>query len=172
MKKILVLIALVIVPAMSFGQSMFDKLENMDEVSSFIVNKDAFQLLQKFGGDLGGDNEAVEAFKLIQDLKELKVFKTNDTKVSKTMESMVNSAIKKSNLTELMRMKDKDARVRIYVKTGANKDFVNEVLMFVNGISRVSEGMAESVIVSLTGKIDINKLSKIANQFANDGKKS
>ena len=168
MKKILVLIALVIVPAMSFGQSMFDKLENMDEVSSFIVNKDAFQLLQKFGGD----NEAVEAFKLIQDLKELKVFKTNDTKVSKTMESMVNSAIKKSNLTELMRMKDKDARVRIYVKTGANKDFVNEVLMFVNGISRVSEGMAESVIVSLTGKIDINKLSKIANQFANDGKKS
>jgi hypothetical protein len=172
MKKILVLIALVIVPAMSFGQSMFDKLENMDVVSSFIVNKDAFQLLQKFGGDLGGDNEAVEAFKLIQDLKELKVFKTNDTKVSKTMESMVNSAIKKSNLTELMRMKDKDARVRIYVKTGANKDFVNEVLMFVNGISRVSEGMAESVIVSLTGKIDINKLSKIANQFANDGKKS
>jgi hypothetical protein len=172
MKKILVLIALVIVPAISFGQSMFDKLENMDEVSSFIVNKDAFQLLQKFGGDLGGDNEAVEAFKLIQDLKELKVFKTNDTKVSKTMESMVNSAIKKSNLTELMRMKDKDARVRIYVKTGANKDFVNEVLMFVNGISRVSEGMAESVIVSLTGKIDINKLSKIANQFANDGKKS
>ena len=90
MKKILVLIALVIVPAMSFGQSMFDKLENMDVVSSFIVNKDAFQLLQKFGGDLGGDNEAVEAFKLIQDLKELKVFKTNDTKVSKTMESMVN----------------------------------------------------------------------------------
>lgn len=172
MKKILVLIALVIVPAMSFGQSMFDKLENMDVVSSFIVNKDAFQLLQKFGGDLGGDNEAVEAFKLIQDLKELKVFKTNDTKVSKTMESMVNSAIKKSNLTELMRMKDKDARVKIYVKTGANKDFVNEVLMFVNGISRVSEGMAESVIVSLTGKIDINKLSKIANQFANDGKKS
>ena len=84
----------------------------------------------------------------------------------------MNSAIKKSNLTELMRMKDKDARVRIYVKTGANKDFVNEVLMFVNGISRVSEGMAESVIVSLTGKIDINKLSKIANQFANDGKKS
>ena len=157
---------------MSFGQSMFDKLENMDVVSSFIVNKDAFQLLQKFGGDLGGDNEAVEAFKLIQDLKELKVFKTKDTKVSKTMESMVNSAIKKSNLTELMRMKDKDARVRIYVKTGANKDFVNEVLMFVNGISRVSEGMAESVIVSLTGKIYINKLSKIANQFANDGKKS
>jgi hypothetical protein len=172
MKKIIVLIALVIAPAVSFGQSMFDKLENMDEVSSFIVNKDAFKLLQKFGGDLGGNNEAVEAFKLIQDLKELKLFKTNDAKVAKTMESMVNSAIKKSNLTELMRMKDKDARVRIYVKTGSNNDYVSEVLMFVNGISRVSDGLADSVIVSLTGKIDVNKLSKIANQFTNDDKKS
>jgi len=30
MKKIIILIALVIVPAVSFGQSMFDKLENME----------------------------------------------------------------------------------------------------------------------------------------------
>ena len=172
MKKIIVLIALVIAPAVSFGQSMFDKLENMDEVSSFIVNKDAFQLLQKFGGDLGGDNEAVEAFKMIQNLKELKVFKTSDAKVSKTMESMVTSAVKKSKLIELMRLKDKDARVKIYVKTGSNKDFVSEVLMFVNGISRISEGQAESVVVSLTGTIDVNKLASIANQFSNEDKKS
>ena len=172
MKKIIVLIALVIVPAISFGQSMFDKLENMDDVSSFIVNKDAFQLLQKFGGDLGGDNEAVEVFKMIQKLNELKVFKTDDPKVGKTMESMVKSAVKKSKLTELMRIKDKDARVKIYVKTGSKKDYVSEVLMFVNGVSQISNGQAESVVVSLTGMIDINKLSKIANQFANEGKRS
>ncbi len=172
MKKIIVLIALVIAPVVSFGQSMFDKLENMDEVSSFIVNKDAFQLLQKFGGDFGGDKEAVEVFKLIESLNELKVFKANSLEVAKTMESMVVSAVKKSNLIELMRIKDKDARVRIYVKTGSNKDYVSEVLMFVNGASRVTDGNAESVVVSLTGKIDVNKLASIANQFSNDGKKS
>tara|TARA_R110001592_G_scaffold363367_1_gene685283 strand:- start:10760 stop:11284 length:525 start_codon:yes stop_codon:yes gene_type:complete len=172
MKKIIVLIALVISPVVSFGQSMFDKLENMDEVSSVIVNKDAFQLLQKFGGGMGGDNEAVEIFKMVQNLNELKFFKTNDAKVAKTMESMVVSAVKKSNLIELMRIKDKDARVRIYVKTGSKKDYVNEVLMFVNGVSRVTEGNAESMVVSLTGMIDINKLSSLADKFTNDGKKS
>ena len=170
MKKIIVLIALVIAPAVSFGQSMFDKLENMDEVSSFIINKDAFQLLQKFNPDMSGDNEAVEVFKMVQNLKELKVFKTNDSKVSKTMESMVTSAIKKSKLTQLMRIKDKDARVKIYVKTGSKKDYVSEVLMFVNGISRVSEGNAESLVVSLTGMIDINKLSSLADKFSKEGK--
>ncbi|NVK52099.1 MAG: DUF4252 domain-containing protein [Flavobacteriaceae bacterium] len=167
MKKIIVLIALVVAPAISFGQSMFDKLENMDEVSSFIVNKDAFQLLQKFGSDsMKGDNEAVEIFKMIQNLNELKVFKTNDLKVSKMMESMVVEAVKKSKLTQLMRIKDKGSRVRIYVKSDGNKDYVSEVLMFVNGVSKVTNGQAESAIVSLTGTIDVNKLSKLADKFS------
>lgn len=170
MKKVIVLIALVIAPAISFGQSMFDKLENMDNVSSFIVNKDAFQLLQKFNPDM--DNEATEVFKMVQNLNELKVFKTENSKVAKTMEDMVKSAVKKSKLTELMRVKDKDSRVRIYVKTGSKKDYVSEVLMYVSGVSEVTDGIAESVIVSLTGTIDINKLSKLADKFSKESKKS
>jgi hypothetical protein len=172
MKKIIVLIALVIAPAVSFGQSTFDELENMDEVSSFFVNKEAFQLLQKFNPDMGGDNEALEVFKMIQDLKELKVFKTNDSGISKKMGVMVKTLVKKSNLTELMRFKDKGSKAKIYVKTGGNSDTVSEVLMYVSGVSKMTEGHAESVIVSLTGVIDINKLSKLADKFTNDGKKS
>ena len=171
MKKIIVLIALVIAPAISFGQSMFDKLENMDEVSSFFVNKEAFQLLQKFNPDMGGDNEAVEIFKMVQNLKELKVFKTTDKGVAKTMETMVSSKIKKAKLTELMRFKDKGSKAKIYVKTGGNNDTVSEVLMFVSGASKMTEGHAESVIVSLTGVIDINKLSNLADKFTKDSKK-
>ncbi len=167
MKKIIILIALVIVPAVSFGQSMFDKLENMEEVSSFIVNKDAFVLLQKFGSD----NEATEIFSMLENLNELKFFKTNDSKVSATMDAMVKSAVKKSKLTELMRFKDKGSKAKIYVKTDGNKDTVSEVLMFVSGASKITEGHAESIIVSLTGVIDINKLSKLADKFTNDDKK-
>jgi hypothetical protein len=171
MKKIIILIALVIVPALSFGQSTFDELENMDEVSSFFVNKEAFQLLQKFNPDMGGDNEALEVFKMIQDLKELKVFKTNNSGISKKMGVMVNALVKKSNLTELMRFKDKGSRAKIYVKTGGNSDTVSEVLMYVSGVSEMTNGQAESVVVSLTGVIDINKLSKLADKFTNSNKK-
>lgn len=170
MKKIIVLIALIITPAISFGQSIFDKLENIDEVSSVFINKDTFQLLQKFNpGD--SNDEATEIFKMVQNLNELKVFKTEDSKVSKTMEDMVSSAVKESNLTQLMRLKDKGSRVRIYVKTGSKKDYVKEVLMYVSGVSEMTGGVAESVIVSLTGLIDINKLSKLADKFTSKSKK-
>ena len=88
------------------------------------------------------------------------------------MGDMVDSAVKKSKLTELMRIKDKNSRVKIYVKTGKNNDTVSEVLMYVSGVSEITEGHAESAVVSLTGVIDINKLSKLADKFSAEAKKS
>jgi len=170
MKKVILLIALVLAPVVSFGQSMFDKLENMEVVSSFIINKDAFQLLQQFNPEAGGDSEAMEVFKMIQELNELKVFKTEDPAAAKEMETMVGSAIKKSKLTELMRFKEKGSKAKIYVKTNGNKDTVSEVLMYMSGAGELTEGFAESIIVSLTGVININKLSKLADTFAKTNK--
>jgi len=170
MKKTIILIALIIAPVVSFGQSMFDKLENMEVVSSFIINKDAFQLLQQFNPEAGGDSEAMEVFKMIQELKELRVFKTEDAAAAKEMETMVGSAIKKSKLTELMRFKEKGSKAKIYVKTNGNKDTVSEVLMFMSGAGELTDGFAEPLIVSLTGVININKLSKLADTFAKTNK--
>ncbi|WP_435254941.1 DUF4252 domain-containing protein [Tenacibaculum sp. A30] len=169
MKKVIVLLALTFVSNLSFGQSIFDKLEDIDEVSSVVVNKDAFEILSKFKVE-SEDNEAIEVFKMIQDLEELKVFSTENAAVAAQMENMVKSAVGKSNLIELMRVKDKDSRVKIYVKTTKNKDFVSEVLMFVKDKDS-KNGSPESVIVSLTGNIDINKMSKLAETFSKDGKK-
>ena len=82
------------------------------------------------------------------------------------MEKMANSAIKKQNLTQLMRIKDDNSRVKIYVKSTKNKDFVSEVLMFIKGIDKHTKGQSEAVIVSLTGNIDINKMSELADTFS------
>lgn len=168
MKKIIVLIALVITPAISFGQSIFDKLENIDEVSSVVLTQDAFQLLSKFDSD--SKSEEMEVFRMIQNLKVFKLFTTKDAATIKVMKGMVNSHIKSEKLIQLMRIKDKDANVKIYVKSGKNKDFVNEVLMIVNGVSSQSNGYADSMIMSLTGKIDVNKLSELANKFSKNNK--
>ncbi|MDG2195259.1 MAG: DUF4252 domain-containing protein [Polaribacter sp.] len=141
----------------------------MDNVSSIVINKDAFQLLSKFNVHVDGENnEAMEVFKMIQDLKELRVFKTNDAAISNQMSEMVSTAIKKSKLTQLMRIKEQGARVKIYVKTGKDKDYVSEVLMFVKGGSKMTKGEAESVIISLSGTIDVNKLSKLADKFSKE----
>ncbi|WP_428740434.1 DUF4252 domain-containing protein [Tenacibaculum sp.] len=170
MKKVIVLFAFIFISNLSFGQSIFDKLEDIDEVSSVVVNKDAFEILSKFKVE-SEDNEAMEVFKMIQDLNELKVFSTENAAVAAQMEGMVKSAVGKNNLIELMRVKDKDSRVKIYVKSTKNKDFVSEVLMFVKDKDS-KNGTPESVIVSLTGNIDINKMSKLAETFSKDGKKT
>ena len=65
-----------------------------------------------------------------------------------------------------MRIKDGNSRALIYVKSKKNVDFVDEVLMFVTGIDKKTDGMSEAVVVSLAGNIDINKLSKLANKIS------
>ena len=166
MKKIIVLIALVIAPALTYGQSIFDKLEIMDNVSSVIVNKSAFQLMSKFSS--GDKSSEMEIFKMIENLEVLKVFTTQDNAVAKDMDAMVNTAIKQMNLTQLMRAKDNNAQVKIYVKTGKNKDRVSEVLMYITDNKGQSNSKAESLIMSLTGDIDINKISDLVDKFTND----
>lgn len=166
MKKVILLIALVAAPVLSYGQSIFDKLEDMDNVSSVIVSKEAFEILSKFDAKSLQDNEAMEVFQMVQELDELKMFSTDNKDVAAKMESMVKSEVKSSKLTQLMRAKDKGSKVYIYIKAGKNKDFVSEVLMFIQDINEKTNGMSECVVVSLTGNIDINKMSKLADAFA------
>jgi hypothetical protein len=142
----------------------------MDGVDMVVVNKDMFELLSKFGPDKMKDNEAMQIFTMIRDLKNLKVFSTDDAIIADKMETMANSAIKKHNLTELMRIKEDDSRIKIYVKSTKNKEYVSEVLMFIKGIDKQTKGISKSMIVSLTGNIDINKLSALADTFTEKNK--
>ncbi|KGL61000.1 protein of unknown function [Polaribacter sp. Hel1_33_78] len=165
MKKILVLIAFVVAPMVTNAQSFFEALEDMDGVDVVVVTKDAFELISKFKNIKIDDNEGMKVFQMIQDLKEFKMFSTENIAVASKMGNMVNTAIKKQNLTELMRIKEDDSRVKIYVKASKNKDYVSEVLMFVKGISKKTNKMSEAMVISLTGNIDINKMSELADTF-------
>ena len=48
MKKTILLIAIAITSTISYGQSTFDKLEDIDGVMSVVISKDAFKILSKF----------------------------------------------------------------------------------------------------------------------------
>jgi hypothetical protein len=143
----------------------------MDGVDMVVVTKDAFELISKFKNVKIDDNEGMKVFQMIKDLKEFKMFSTHKTSVADKMEIMVETAIKKQNLTQLMRIKEDDSRIKIYVKASSNKDFVSEVLMFIRGISKQTNKNSESMVVSLTGNIDINKMSSLADTFLNENKK-
>tara|TARA_B110000027_G_scaffold32733_1_gene36358 strand:+ start:107 stop:613 length:507 start_codon:yes stop_codon:yes gene_type:complete len=165
MKKIILLIALTITSMVTSAQSFFDALEDMDGVDMVVVNKDMFELLSKFNPDKMKDNKAMQIFAMINDLKSFKRFSTDDSFIADKMEVMTNTAIKKNNLTELMRIKEDDSRIKIYVKATKNKEYVSEVLMFIKGIDKQTKGISKSMIISLTGSIDITKMSDLADTF-------
>ena len=165
MKKIILLIALTVASMVTSAQSLFDTLEDMDGVDMLVVNKDMFELLSKFNPDKMKDNKAMQIFAMINDLKSFKMFSTDDSFIADKMEIMTNTAIKKHNLTELMRIKEDDSRIKIYVKATKNKEYVSEVLMFIKGIDKQTKGISKSMIMSLTGVIDITKMSDLADTF-------
>ena len=165
MRKIILLIVLTVASMVTSAQSLFDTLEDMDGVDMVVVNKDMFELLSKFNPDKMKDNEAMQIFAMINDLKSFKMFSTDDSFIADKMEVMTNTAIKKNNLTELMRIKEDDSRIKIYVKSTKNKEYVSEVLMFIKGIDKQTKGISKSMIISLTGSIDITKMSDLADTF-------
>lgn len=170
MKKIIVLIAFIVAPMFANAQSIFDSLEDMDGVDMVIVTKDAFELLNKFKSkEVKKDgNEVMVAFEIINDLKEFKMFSTSNLEIATKMEKMVNSSIKNSNLTQLMRIKQDDSRIKIYVKATKNKDYVSEVLMFIKGVDEQTKGLSEAMVFSLTGNIDINKVSDFTDKIVKE----
>ncbi|WP_296636964.1 DUF4252 domain-containing protein [Polaribacter sp.] len=172
MKKIVVLIVFILAPMLTSAQSIFDSFEEMDGVDMVVVTKDAFQLLKKFQPKdaKSDDNEVLQAFEMINDLNEFKMFSTDDLAIAAKMEKLVNMSIKKSKLTELMRIKQDDSRVKIYVKATSNKDYVSEVLMFVKGIDKKTKGMSEAMVMSLTGNIDTNKMSEFTDKIVKENK--
>ena len=166
MKKTILLIALAITSTITYGQSTFDKLEDMDGVMSVVISKNAFKILSKFNFESENEgNEMTEVFKMVENLNEFKTFSTKTPEIATQMENMVKKAVRAQKLTELMRLKEDNSKVWIYVKTTSNKDLVSEVLMLVKGIDKQTNGMSEALIVSLRGIIDINKMSTLVDTF-------
>ena len=165
MKKLILIIAIAIVSVTSYAQSsIFDKFEDMDDVTTVVVTQEAFRMMAKF--NVGGNDEGDDYLDMLKGLKSFKVFTTENPTISEEMNNVVSKYLKSSKLIELMRVKDKDANVKIYVRQGKDEDHVSEMLMYVGGVGKYMENSdspvkAESVILSLTGDIDLNKISKL-----------
>lgn len=164
-KKFLIALMVAIIPMTTFAQSAFDEFEDLDEVTTVVVNKRAFDLMSRMGADTEEGKEYVD---MVKNLNSLRVFATESSSIAAKMKAKVNSYLKSSSLSELMRVKDKDANVKIYIREGKDADHVKELFMFVDGLSKHMGGQdrkAEAVIVSITGDIDLNKISELTKQM-------
>ncbi len=168
MKKLVLIAVMALLPLTGFSQSIFDKFEDLDNVSSVIINKNMFNLLVKMDVDVD-DPEAREFMDIAQSLSGLKVFVTEDKSVSADMQATVDKYLRSSSLEELMRVKDKDANVKFYIKKGKDDDHVSELLMFVTGMKNidmeVNDRQIETVLLTLTGDIDLTKIGSLTKKM-------
>ncbi|CAM4236746.1 DUF4252 domain-containing protein [Zobellia nedashkovskayae] len=168
MKQILIVLIVAVLPVMGFSQSLFDKYEDLDEVSAVVVNRSMFNLLSKIDVEVD-DPEAKDFMDIAKSLNNLKVFITEDKSISTDMKLSVEKYLKSAKLEELMRVKDKDANVKFYIRAGKDDDHVSELLMFVTGINNVNVDVNgrkfETVLLSLTGDIDLNKIGSLTKKM-------
>ncbi len=158
MRKLILVIALVFISNTVFAQqSLFDKFNGNENVTSVVVNKKMFSLLSKMKVE---DKETQQYVNLIKKLDNLKVFVTQNSTLANEMKATAGKYLKTASLEELMQVNEKGKLVKIYVKSGATESQIKELFMFVEG-----SGKEETVLMSLTGNFDLDELSVLTDKM-------
>jgi hypothetical protein len=181
MKKVILIVAIALTSTISFGQSMFDKYEDMKEVTSGVINQKMFAMIASIDIDLD-DPDAKKFMEMAKKIESVKILSTSNSSISKNMRADAEGHINKANLSELMRFKDGDQTVKFYVKEGKDDNHVKELFMLINGLGELTKDANieingkkrefETVVVSITGDIDLREISKITSTMNVPGGKN
>lgn len=166
MKKIFLIAAFVILPALMFGQTIFEKYADNDDVTYISIKPKMFQMLAKI--DVSADDpEAKQFMDMVNSITSLKVLVTSEKAISTDIAKWVGK--RSTSLEELMEVKDKEAHLRFYVKEGRDDDHVKELLMFITDFGsqdiKIQDRKIETVVVSFTGDIDLRQVSKLTDKM-------
>ncbi|UKM64675.1 DUF4252 domain-containing protein [Flavobacteriaceae bacterium GSB9] len=171
--RILVIaLAVLLLPLTALAQKdVFEKYSDNTDVTYVNIKPKMFQMIAKIGIDTD-DAEAKAYMDMVKSITSFKTIVTDNKTISSDIAKWVKS--RSSNLEELMEVKDDGTNVNFYVKEGKDVDHVKELLIFVNGIDKVMEDKIEingkerkieTVVVSLTGDIDLNQISKLTDKM-------
>ncbi len=172
-KKLIVFImAIMLVPLTGMAQkSIFEKYSDSPDVTYVNIKPKMFQMIAKVGVDTS-DPEAKAFIDMVKSITSFKTIVTDNKAITADIAKWVKS--RSGSLEELMEVKDDGTEVKFYVKEGKDADHVKELLIFVNGIDKhIKEKIEingeqrkiETVIVSFTGDIDLNEISKLTQKM-------
>lgn len=157
MRKLILCLVAVLSANTFFAQTIFDKFEDQDGITSVVVNKKMFSLLSKMKVE---DKATQQYVNLIKKLDNLRVFVTKSDKKADEMKAISEKYIKSASLEELMKVNEKGKSVKIFVKSGSTDSQIKELMMFVQG-----SGNEETVLMSLVGDFDLNELSILTDKM-------
>ena len=174
MKNLFLTLALAITTTASFAQGLFDKYEDVKGVTSGVINQKMFSMLASIDINVE-DKDSQQTIDAIKKINSVKLLMTDDSKIVASMASDIKRYISSSKLDELMRFKDGEQTVKFYVKEGKDENHVKELLMYINGLKELTKDKdikingkkrdVETVIVSITGDVDLREISKITSKM-------
>lgn len=160
MKKLTILFIIGLLPMITNAQA-FEKYENMKEVDAMIMTSKMFKMLAKVDFS-EGDEEAQQYIRLIENLDEIRMFTSSNSQIRSEMARDVDTYLKNGSLEQLMRVNEDGKNIKFYSKPGKNENVVSELFMFLEG---QEEGEPISVILSITGDIDLSQLSRLTRDL-------
>lgn len=172
-KQVIVLVmAILMMPLTGMAQDIFEKYSDNDKVSYVSIKPKMFQMLAKIDIDID-DAEAKSYMDMVNSITSFKTMATDDKDIAKDITKWVTS--RSTSLEELMEVKDNGVVMKFYVKQGKDDDHISELLMFINGLDAVMKDSEikingenrsiETVVISLTGDIDLNQISKLTQKM-------
>jgi hypothetical protein len=171
-KRLIVFVmAIMLLPLTGMAQDIFDKYSDNSDVTYVSIKPKMFQMIAKMGINVE-DAEAQAYMDMVKSITSFKTIVTDNKAISADISKWVKS--RSSALEELMEVKDEGTEVKFYVKEGKDSDHVKELLIFVNGIDKVvkesveingDQRRIETVVVSLTGDINLNEISKLTDKM-------
>jgi len=137
-----------------YAQSFIDKYENIDDITSIIVTDEMFKMLGSIEPE---GSKAKEEIEVLKNLTGLSIVSTEKDQYKKQILQDINTYIKRKQMKELLRINDKDAKVKFYVIKGEKPYLAKELVM----IMITKELPSEIVVMDLNGEINLKKLSKL-----------
>jgi len=132
-------------------------MENEDFMVVYVSSK-MFSLVSKVDIELD-DPEAEVFLEMASDLKGIRVLRTEMSAMTYFKDAA--KSINTTNYEMLMTVRDQGQNVKIWIKDDADGD-IGELLLLVGSEE-------EFVLVSIFGKIDLEKISQLAKQLDIDG---
>jgi len=154
------------------AQDIFEKYNDNSDVTYVSIKPKMFQMIAKMGINVD-DPEAKSFMDMVNSITSFKTLVTDNKSISADITKWVKS--RSGSLEELMEVKYDGSEVKFYVKEGKDSDHVKELLIYVNGIDKAMKGQGveingenrkiETVVVSLTGDINLNEISKLTDKM-------
>lgn len=159
MRNKLIALLFILVSNSFFGQSVFDQFEGISGVDAVIINKKMFDLMSKVKLDTS-DKETQQYMTLIKKIDHLKVYRTQNERISLQMRLTTEKYAKTAGLEDLISASEGGKKVKILGRQSVDETKLKELLLFVEG-----NKTDDTVLMTITGDFDLNEVPALTDKM-------